>query len=45
MGHCELSGHPCYLDFECDVITCVEGGCLIGQNCAPANGLSCVEVR
>lgn len=40
-GHCELSGHECYLDFECDVIACVEGGCLIGQNCAPADGRNC----
>jgi hypothetical protein len=21
------------------------GGCLIGRNCAPANGLSCVDVK
>ncbi len=44
-GHCELSGHPCFQDSECDFIACVEGGCLIGQNCAPANDRSCAQVQ
>jgi hypothetical protein len=44
LGFCKLSGHDCYEDFECDVITCVEGGCLIGSNCAPSNDRSCRDV-
>jgi hypothetical protein len=36
-------------DQDCRSIRCVDfqggGGCLIGQNCAPANGLSCTEVK
>ena len=42
-GACELSRHPCFLDFECDVITCVQGGCLLGRNCKPANDRTCVD--
>lgn len=42
-GHCELSGHRCTLDFECDVITCVLGGCLLGKNCKPADDRTCVD--
>ncbi|MBI1947364.1 MAG: hypothetical protein HYS27_16845 [Deltaproteobacteria bacterium] len=42
-GACELSGHPCTLDFECDVITCVQGGCLLGKNCKPADDRTCVD--
>lgn len=44
MGHCLLSGHRCYDDIDCDVIACVDGGCRIGANCAPANDRNCSEV-
>jgi hypothetical protein len=43
-GHCRLSGHDCFQNFECEVITCVEGGCLIGSNCAPSNDRSCADL-
>lgn len=43
-GYCELSGHRCYDDLDCDVIACVDGGCRIGANCAPANDRSCREL-
>lgn len=43
-GSCELSGRDCFEDFECDVITCVEGGCLIGRNCKPASDRTCVDL-
>lgn len=43
-GHCELSGHRCFEDADCDVIACVEGGCLIGRNCAPSNDRTCRDV-
>jgi hypothetical protein len=43
-GHCELSGHRCFEDLDCDTIACVEGGCLIGSNCAPANDRNCREL-
>lgn len=44
-GHCELSGHDCFENFECDIITCVEGGCLIGSNCAPADDRTCRDLQ
>lgn len=44
-GACELSGHTCYEDIDCDVISCVNGGCLIGQNCAPGNDRNCRDVQ
>lgn len=43
LGHCELSGHGCYEDAECDIIACVEGGCRLGQNCKPASGRTCAD--
>jgi hypothetical protein len=43
VGNCELSGHTCFEDAECDIITCVSGGCLLGRNCKPASGLSCAD--
>lgn len=43
-GNCELSGHPCFEDVDCDVIACVDGGCRIGSNCAPANDRNCREL-
>jgi len=49
MGECSISRKPCVTDPDCRSIRCVDfqggGGCLIGQNCAPANGLTCIEVR
>lgn len=43
-GRCELSGHPCYEDADCDVITCVGGGCLLGRNCKPQSGRTCADL-
>lgn len=44
VGHCELSGHDCYENLDCDVISCIDGGCRIGSNCAPANDRNCREL-
>jgi hypothetical protein len=48
-GECTISRRKCVTDAECRPIRCVDyqgaGGCLIGQNCAPANGLSCLQTR
>lgn len=48
-GECSISRRACVNDTDCRSIRCVDfqggGGCLIGQNCAPANGLSCIEVK
>ncbi len=48
-GECSISRRKCVTDGDCRKIRCVDfegvGGCLIGQNCAPANGLSCLEVQ
>lgn len=44
LGRCLISGHACYEDLDCNVITCVEGGCLIGQNCAPAADQTCADL-
>lgn len=48
-GECSISRRPCVTQDDCRQIRCVDfeggGGCLIGQNCAPADGLSCVEVK
>lgn len=42
VGSCELTGRPCTPGGnECGPVPCVEGACLIGQNCAPDEGLSC----
>jgi hypothetical protein len=43
-GSCELSGHDCYGDPDCDVITCVQGGCLLGRNCKPSNDRTCADL-
>jgi hypothetical protein len=49
MGECSISRRACVTDGDCKSIRCVDaqggGGCLIGQNCAPTDGLSCVEVK
>ncbi len=48
-GECTISRRRCINPEDCRRIRCVDfeggGGCFIGQNCAPANGLTCVEVR
>lgn len=44
-GACAISGNPCTPGGgECGPIPCVNGGCLIGQNCAPIQGLACSDV-
>ncbi len=48
-GECSISRKKCVTQADCRPIRCVDfggvGGCLIGQNCAPADGLTCVELR
>ncbi len=48
-GECSISRKKCVVDTDCRPIRCVDfrgaGGCLIGQNCTPANGLTCLEVQ
>lgn len=44
LGNCELSGQDCYEDVDCAVIACIDGGCRIGANCAPANDRTCEEL-
>lgn len=48
-GECSISRKKCVNDGDCHTIHCVDfgggGGCLIGQNCAPTDGLTCVEVK
>jgi hypothetical protein len=45
LGDCELSGRNCFTDAECaTVISCIDGGCFIGQNCAPADGRTCLDL-
>ena len=44
LGHCLIGGHRCYDSADCDVIACVNGGCLIGANCAPDEGLTCRDM-
>jgi hypothetical protein len=49
MGECTISRRKCVNDTDCRSIRCVDfdgvGGCLIGQNCAPDNGLTCLQVQ
>jgi hypothetical protein len=49
MGECTISRRPCITEQDCRPIHCVDfngrGGCLIGENCAPANGLTCLQVQ
>jgi hypothetical protein len=48
-GDCTISRRACVNDTDCRSIRCVDfqggGGCLIGQNCAPADGLNCNDVK
>ena len=45
---CSISGKGCLSDADCRPVQCIEfegsRGCFIGQNCAPANGLTCNDV-
>lgn len=44
-GHCELSGHDCFTDEDCQaIIQCIDGGCFIGVNCAPQDGRTCRDL-
>jgi hypothetical protein len=47
-GECSINRKRCVNDGDCRTIRCVDfegiGACLIGQNCTPSNGLTCVEV-
>lgn len=44
-GRCTFTGRPCTPGAgDCTAIPCSGGGCLIGQNCAPVQGLTCSEV-
>ena len=48
-GECSINRKKCVNDTDCRQIRCVDfdgiGACLIGQNCTPANGLTCTEVQ
>jgi hypothetical protein len=48
-GECSISRRKCVTDNDCRTVHCVDfsgaGGCHIGNNCVPGNGLSCLEVR
>ncbi len=48
-GECSITKKKCITENDCRRIHCVDfngaGGCLIGQNCTPANGLTCLEVQ
>jgi len=44
-GHCYLSGKLCVDSItDCSVIACVNGGCLIGSNCAPSGERRCGDL-
>jgi hypothetical protein len=47
-GYCTITKQRCVNETDCHTIHCVDfngsGGCVIGQNCTPSNGLTCVEV-
>lgn len=49
LGECSISRKKCVDSNDCKSIRCVDynggGGCFIGQNCAPSNGLSCLQVK
>ena len=40
---CLFTGQPCSTDADCQ-IKCENGGCIIGANCGPIEGLSCEEI-
>lgn len=42
---CALTGLPCTPgNNDCGPLACIDGACLIGQNCAPSEGLACSEL-
>lgn len=44
-GVCAVTGDSCTPgNNECGPVPCFNGGCLIGQNCAPEQGLACSDV-
>jgi hypothetical protein len=43
-GHCGLSGRACFVDADCDTISCFQGGCWLGRNCKPANDRTCADL-
>ncbi len=43
-GRCLNSGRLCSTSADC-VLSCVNGGCLLGSACAPIQGLLCPDVR
>ncbi|NTX02830.1 hypothetical protein [Myxococcus sp. CA040A] len=47
-GTCTVSRRSCVGDADCRPIRCVDhegaGGCFVGRNCAPEEGLTCAEV-
>ncbi len=48
-GWCSITMEPCSSTTPCPKIQCVDvggiGGCRIGKNCAPGDGLACDQVR
>lgn len=48
-GECTITRRRCVDDSQCKTIRCVDfegaGACVIGQNCTPNNGLTCLEVQ
>ncbi len=48
-GECSISRQSCTEDADCRSVRCVDfngrGGCHIGNNCAPADGLTCLQVQ
>lgn len=44
-GTCSITGLPCVPgNDDCGPIPCVDGGCVIGANCGPIQGLGCTAV-
>jgi hypothetical protein len=43
-GSCINTGRPCTRGADCNP-PCRDGGCYLGDACAPAEGLTCVDVR
>jgi hypothetical protein len=45
-GRCSVTGIPCEPGVtDCPNIQCRNGGCFIGENCAPEPGLACSQLR
>lgn len=43
-GICARTGRPCSTESDCN-LACRNGGCYLGDACAPEQGLSCSDVR